>query len=154
MTTASSPRLYLDIDGVILADNSPFETVSLNQREAYAPEVVERLGSTGLELVWLSTWEGQASRLSESIDALREATVLPARIHDARITTKRDALIADQESEPSAFVWVDDMITDWARRVVAKRLCVPKLLIKPNKETGLNDLELKRIEAFAHQHQK
>ena len=149
----ATPRLYLDIDGVIISNNSPFETVNLNRFEAYAPEVVERLGRTGLELVWLSSWESEAHHISESIDALRKATVLPAGILDAPIRAKREALIADQKRAPSAFVWVDDMITYRTRMVVESRLRVPHLLISPNKERGLNDSELLRIEAFARHHQ-
>lgn len=146
-------RLYLDIDGVIIADNSPFETISLNPLESYAPEVVERLGNTGLELVLLSTWGKRASYLTERIEPLSAASIDPTYLPNTQIIHKRDALIADQLKSPAPFVWVDDMITDWARRIVAKKLSVPKLLIKPDEETGLNDSELKRIEAFAYQHQ-
>lgn len=152
MIELGPPTLYLDIDGVAIANNPPFPTVQLNFLERYSPEVVDRLGNTGLKIVWLSTWGREATYLSDSIDSLREAIVLPAQINDTKITTKRNALLDDQVRLPSPFVWVDDMITQWTRRVVEQRLRVPKLLIQPQTETGLTDAELKRIEGFARRY--
>ena len=47
------PRLYLDVDGVIIAKASLFETIRLPYFGGeYAPEVVSRLGATGLASRW------------------------------------------------------------------------------------------------------
>ena len=145
------PRLYLDIDGVVLADSSPFETTELNAIERYAPEVASRLGATGLELVWISTWGKEAAYLSERIEAFGGAIILPTQVRD--IGTKRDALIADQERSPSPFVWVDDMINNSIRKYVSKRVKTPHLLVSPNTATGLTASELEDIEGFALQFQ-
>ncbi len=48
-------RLYLDIDGVLISEESPFGTIN-HFGERHAPEAVRRLGETGMELVWLTTW--------------------------------------------------------------------------------------------------
>ncbi len=152
LLTAERPRLYLDIDGVIVTDNSPFEMVSLNPIEKYAPEVVARLGNTGMELVWLSSWENEATYLSENIDVLSGGRVLNlATLQDSSsdITRKRCALVADQETSPSPFVWADDTITRGTRKKVAEYLKGPKLFVQPDKRIGLTQAEIVRIEHFA-----
>jgi hypothetical protein len=40
--SAERPRIYLDINGVLVVDNSPFELVSLNCIDKYSPEVARR----------------------------------------------------------------------------------------------------------------
>ena len=149
------PRLYLDVDGVIIAEASPFETVRLrNLGEAYAPEVISRLGNTCLDLVWLTTRENQALELSESINGLRDGRVLrlDPREHSSQITRKMRALFTDQASSPSPFVWVDDLITSEARNIVTNRLSVPNLIVQTDHRTGLNETQLVSIEEFARTH--
>lgn len=149
---AVRPRLYLDIDGVILAEASPFETVSLGELgEAYAPEVLSRLGNTCLELVWLTTWEHQALELSESMNGLGGGRVLRLEEYENnhQTTPKMCALFSDQANSPSPFVWVDDLITPAAYGAVTRRLSVPKLIIQTDGKTGLNETQLLSIEQFA-----
>jgi len=150
------PRLYLDVDGVIIAKASPFETVRLPDFGGdYAPEVVRRLGATGLDLVWLTTQENEALELAERIDGLRDGRVLELdRQAGSQIAWKLRALIGDQADSPSPFVWVDDLITPKARRVVAERLSVPSLVVQTAGKIGLNEPQLASIEQFARTHAK
>ena len=154
---AVRPRLYLDVDGVIIAKASSFETVRLPYFGGeYAPEVVSRLGATCLDLVWLTTQENEALELAERIDGLRDGRVLKLdhRQGGSQIARKLRALISDQANSPSSFVWVDDLITPKARRVVAERLRVPKLVVQTDGKTGLNEPQLVSIEQFARAHAK
>jgi len=152
---AVRPRLYLDVDGVIIAEASPFETVRLRQLgEAYAPEVISRLGNTCLELVWLTTWGEEALELAQSINGLREGRVLRLDQHErsSQITRKMRALFADQGTTPGPFVWIDDLITPQARNIVNRRLSVPSLMVQTDGQTGLNEDQLVSIEQFAKTH--
>jgi hypothetical protein len=150
-------NLYLDIDGVLIidTDESPFERVELNAIEKYAPEVATRLGQTGMNIVWVSTWGRQASHLSERIEAFREARILPLlprEVNPNKTTRKMLTIIGEQEVAPTPFAWVDDDITEDERRTIDRRISVPKLLIKPDKRVGLTDEHLQQIEVFAEEH--
>lgn len=168
------PRLYLDVDRVIIVEDSPFEMAVLgNSGEAYAPEVIRRLGNTCLDLVWLTTRENQALELADSLGGLRGGRVLmlanpeaSAQIalpggrvlkrnrHEAstQISLKMSALLGDQVRSPSPFVWVDDKITPTQRGIVSRYLSVPKLIIQPEGKAGINEAQLASIEAFARTH--
>lgn len=151
------PRLYLDVDGVIIAKASPFEAVRLPYFGGeYAPEVVSRLGATCLDLVWLTTQENEALELADRIDGLRDGRVLKLdnRQAGSQIARKLRALIGDQANSPSPFVWVDDLITPKARRVVTQQLSVPNLIVQTAGKTGLNEPQLVSIEQFARTHAK
>jgi hypothetical protein len=146
------PRLIWDIDGVIIAENSPFEMAELSLIEKYAPEVVSRLGKLGMDRVVLSIREGQ--ELSE-ITALLGARVLaldPDQDNDT-ITRKELAILTDQKRSPChRRVWVDDKLVELPekeRRAIAEFLGGSTLFVWPAKETGLNEIELSCIEAFA-----
>ena len=106
------PRLYLDIDGVIISENSAFNTVDLNPIEKYAPEVLTRLGNTGMNLVWLSTWEEkETTRLSSQLNILsnyRRLDPVRSQAELSSITRKMLALIRDNQGELAPIVWVDD----------------------------------------------
>lgn len=150
------PRMYLDIDGVLIADESPFEQAQVSPMDHYAPEVTTRLGKTGLQLVWLSTWEEEASYLSANIDDLREGRILRLARPMSKassITRKMLALIEDQEMDPAPFVWVDDAISARERNIVLRTLTVPLLILQPDTKIGLTENELTHIEDFARQYQ-
>jgi hypothetical protein len=147
------PRLYLDIDGVIIVDESPFEMVQLNAIEKYSPEVVARLGRTGLELVWLSTWGREASYLSESIDPLSKARILPIQPHiNGSMAGKAASIIEEQSAAPAPFVWADDMITENLSKELSQAVASPHLMVRPNKAVGLTNKHLLLIEEFAKEH--
>jgi hypothetical protein len=110
-----------------------------------------------MELVILSTWGCDAVDLTGKVDALLGARVLMlANVGDyaKSIARKMHALIQDQQSlpSPSPFVWVDDHITQRHRRRVEESLAVPKLIISPDIDFGINEMELASIEAFSRQH--
>lgn len=148
-----NPRLYLDVDGVIIADKSPFETTPLNHIESYAPEVVRRLGNTGLELVWLTTWENEALLLAEQMGYLTNGRVLRLGFLGATaIDNKANSLLNDQFHSPAPFVWVDDRLNNDIQTVVSAKVRVPHLFIRPNYQTGLEESHLVQIETFASEH--
>lgn len=155
LAETARPRLYLDVDRVIIVEDSPFETVRLpSSDEEYAPEVIRRLGNTCLDLVWLTTRENQALELADSLDGLRGGRVLLLDHREAstQISLKMSALFGDQASSPSPFVWVDDKITPTERGIVSKYLNVPKLIIQPEGKAGINEAQLANIEQFARAH--
>ena len=155
MKPLGEPKLYLDIDGVIITDYSPFEQEPLNNIENYAPEVARRLGSTGLELVWLSSWDNGSMSCTERVEAFRKGRSLEPATNShghINISQKLRALIVDQIKDPSPFVWVDDEITLAAKREIDASLKVPSLLIAPERSIGLNERELWQIEDFARIH--
>jgi len=148
------PTLYLDVDGVILPfDRSPFEIKTLNGLYSYAPEVVRRIGSTCLELVWCTSWgKRELAELVDEIDALRNGRQLELPgANTPWIARKLDAAISDQEIAPTPFVWADDDITsrerDEIERLFADR---PHLLVQPDRRLGVDEVQLRSIEDFAH----
>lgn len=156
LTPDERPRLYLDIDGVIIAKNSPFATVDLNPIEKYAPEVIIRLGNIGMNLVWLSTWEEkETSHLSKQLELLinhHRLDSVPSQAELSGITRKMLALINDNQGKLTPIVWVDDEITPEVIHQVSEKHQGPKLLISPNKQIGLSEIELNRIEDFAKEY--
>lgn len=162
------PRLYLDIDGVLIASppaQPAFETKKLNRVDRYSPEVTGRLGALAakrLELVFLSDWDHEAAGLIEAIDDFAGARILPLAPLDpditaetSTITRKAFALLDEQEQSPTPFIWGDNDINQNIRDLLAERLVTPQLpwlLICPNKHVGVNEQELSQIEAFAKLH--
>lgn len=150
----AQPRLYLDIDGVVIAEASPFNTVD-SYGEKHAPEVVRRLGEAGLDLAWLSTWEDEALKIPGRIDGLRGGRVLKlGPFGPSHIMRKAQSLIIDQVESPSPFVWVDDHITSVIQESLSALFKVPQLLIKPDGQSGINENQLAAIEEFARLHKQ
>ena len=132
----------------------PFEMKPANGLECYSPEVVSRLGNTCLSLVWCTTWEESAlQELVESMDALHggRQLLLPGAIKGvSRISQKLDSIAADQLTDPTPFVWVDDGMTEEERqRVTDTFVATPHLVIQPDKTLGINEAQLSSIEVFA-----
>jgi hypothetical protein len=157
------PKLYLDMDGVILpfirsSTKLPFEMKQANGLEYYSPEVVRRSGKTCLSLVWCTTWESQElQELTDSMEALRGGSqlALPGLPDSAtRISQKLDIIAADQTTNSSPFVWADDSITEVElRRTVDLFRDRPHLIIKPDSTRGLNEAQLSSIEDFARRYE-
>jgi hypothetical protein len=154
------PRLYLDVDGVILPSGKfettkfPFEMECVNDIIYFPPEVITRLGATGCDLVWCTSWKESEldNELTPHFTELNNGrTIRPEGI--TRVDNKFKAIMKDQIESPSPFIWVDDRITDKLRNKVATRFAVTKhQIVIPNKTIGLSLADLEQIEAFAEQY--
>lgn len=160
----SPGRLYLDADGVVLTRGKHYDSV---EKEVYSdchvsPLVCQRLGRSGLELVWLTTWEDSiltAVQTSRALKHLEGGRVLRRDYdelfdhHGLAIAWKIEALVRDQLASPTSFVWVDDQITGEHIKRVLTGLQRPQeglreLFISPSTEIGLVGSDLEMIEDF------
>ena len=157
MTDKHTPRLYLDIDGVLLADNPRLRSGSKEyDGTRYAPEVLRRLGNTSLELVWLTTWGAdEVSQLTTDLDVLHGGRQLK---RGPGSDWKLSAVITDQTESPSPFVWADDRISPEDVLILEAKLGrqnnqANHLLISPDEHCGITKSHLAHIEAFARAYQ-
>lgn len=163
MTTPEQPgRLYLDVDGVLLARGSEFADTTEWAFGVYSEEVIRRIGAIGLERVWLTTWQDQIGQL-ESRCGLVAANYLVRgkdfqfgsdyqQYRNGKIAWKYQALIEDQEAQSSPFVWVDDHMTRAVVEDANERFADREHeIIVPNRSVGLRERDLARIEKFAGQ---
>lgn len=117
-------NLYLDIDGVLnvfdrTGDNPAWPDPYAEGRAqghliVWSPALIEELHfvlNTGVDLVWTTTWRQHA------LDDIAPLVGLPAtrfitaneKFSDSStIQWKTRAVLADQDSDPSSFIWVDD----------------------------------------------
>lgn len=156
----AKPKLYLDVDGVLLPftqpsdTNLPFEVAALNSLEFYSPEVVRRLGKTCFNVVWCTTWSTvELEPLKEAMNITASSRLQLPRLSEGllRISDKLEAVISDQAREPSPFAWADDDINDEIMLTLAGLLQRRDyLLVRPDRSVGINETQLRDIETFAH----
>jgi hypothetical protein len=130
-------RLYLDVDGVINAryadrawdgiihkGNATAEGYSY--RILWSPTMLTALSELDLEIVWATTWRNDApASLARILNFGKDFRVLhpdldpSARSTFPSIEWKLRSIVADQERDPSPFVWLDDEIDHTESRVAS-----------------------------------
>lgn len=140
--TLATPRIYLDIDGVLLADSPEFPVTREFDLTRVAPEALARLDALPAEVVWLSTWTArEINWIPEELGLLTGKRNLerPRRPRHPGVPShwKLLALIHDQSESPSPFIWIDDQITLQDSLQIGAELKTPHLIINPHKETGI-----------------
>jgi hypothetical protein len=127
MNTTPKTRLYLDFDGVVNVDAPAHNweysavrqtSVTVNSQTyilRWAEDLVKALKELPVELVWTTTWTNYAPKflgpaLGYGSDS-RFLQPLNGRLDYPTINWKQEAVIADQMSSPSPFLWVDDEMT-------------------------------------------
>jgi len=131
--TDKKTRLLLDVDGCLnffggrtALDKDNFELPWPTREEAvvrgytivWSPDMLAALDALDLEIVWLTTWrESAVNDLAPVLGWGADFRVLHPLPEDewmyqtvASIKWKLPALLADQEADPSPFIWVDDEV--------------------------------------------
>jgi len=145
----TAPRLYLNIPGVLLAPEPPFAQTTEFMGSRYVPEVVKRLGETGMELAWLTGLPAETVHAVETELGI-QGRIIPHMVPDHHsYRWKLLALARDIRLRPVPFVWVDTGIRRDHREWAEQRLRVPQWHIHPFALRGLTDLSLRVIESFA-----
>jgi len=162
--TPVRPVLFIDVDGTL----SPLAGAHLGPLPPswpewrrlprvtvgpvfVAPGLISRLEALPLERCWCSTWEGAIDAPGGLSEQLGWAGMpwlrLPA---ESRPWPKRRAIalwLASHALRP--FIWADDdRRMDTSGRPWARKLPVPTLLIRPEKEVGLTPRDVDRIERW------
>ena len=157
--------LVLDVDGTVLPLPPRRLGGSLGRtsappgyRDARAwgfdvrvPEVLQRAlprFAEAFELVWCSSWLGEANREVGPLFGLAELPVLVPAPEPRRGWWKLRAVAEYAASSP--LVWADDEMNSTARRWATARPA-PTLLIRPAPERGISTRQLVLIEHFAAQ---
>jgi hypothetical protein len=167
MTSKESilPRLYLDVDGVVLANAPRFKEIGAYKNIPYAKEAARRLGGLSVEGVWLTTMIPQLPDLTENLGltCMRRWLPRPPEFdfdeddqdeNTYHASWKYHALIRDQENSASPFIWIDDRLTPSIVTAAAERFTDrPYLIIKTDNQVGLRREHLQRVEDFCQQQQ-
>jgi hypothetical protein len=149
-------RIYLDLDGVIFpltpldqANVAEEDVEQLHNLEWWRRDVVERLGTMGVEIVLASSWGDEF--FSGSIEPSPRRVLQPVRA--LAITThlsKTEAIVNDLEASPAQFSWIEDGLTrSMVERVkTATRLRSKGSYIQPNSKTGLTMAEVEVLQQY------
>lgn len=154
-------RLFLDVDGVINADqpqgwgrtqNGVASAYGQGWKIRWAPAMVKALFDLGLSLTWATTWKrfaplSIAPLIGQGHNAnwLEEPQPPPLYGYSeaGSIGWKFGAMQLEDVSE--GFVWIDDEIADnhkaWAKSVGG-------LAIQPKYRTGISPSDIARIEDY------
>lgn len=157
--TDKKTRLYLDVDGVINYfggrmhyDKDTFEHPWPTKAEAevrrfrivWSPDMLAALDELDLEIVWLTTWRDSAvNDLAPALGWGADFRVMHPLPEDEwmfqvrpSIQWKLPALLADQATDPSPFIWFDDEI-GMKEAVEARR--VGGLALPPHDLRGITE---------------
>ena len=156
-----APRayLYLDVDGVLCPYVAPDETPTswsdlgegfVGRRIAvHSPSMLAALGRLGLEIVWCTTWGGQAEHaFGPALRGCLQRTLDLAATPLAPGGVKGAAVFTDLRFAPAPFVWVDDDAITVEAVERLETLELPMLLIEPDRTVGLEPGHVEQIEAF------
>lgn len=173
MSTTNPTRLYLDVDGVINADEPAFPDVKSTRVQieygggmvarphvTWAPQVVEELdrlrSDFGLELVWLSTWNemhASMTQLAPTLDGLYDGRAIMDV--ESRMTDvgegwwKAQSIALDQEASAAPFIWIDDEAVTAHGQIVADATDgTPSLTLSTIPERGIEKRHLERMREF------
>lgn len=145
-------RIYLDVDGctnpyMFRGDEKPWEDLTLHENINGFPVYGSHLLGAALleisrDIVWLTTWQGDADRWIAPLMGLPQGLRhLPLITH-----WKRDALLLDQKASPCPFIWIDD---DSATRFSFRETIMPHLIIEPLPHLGITAAQIKEMHEFA-----
>lgn len=161
------PILYCDVDGVINIASRRAKGVMVNTIrrsiptvEKVFPQVPIRFRwneaiTTGLaelpvRFIWLTTWNYQAVHLLEPLLGIKSESVLyyKMQLNEFRNQKRKyDLLKEHQASNPTPFIWVDDVATkryDPSHWLTHSN----RLIIQPNPKLGVTDNHLQEIKSF------
>lgn len=153
-------RLYLDVDGVLNAwqafrvwgDVERGRATSFNGTWdiIWAPNMVTELNKLDVELVWATTWRDDSIYIAKLL-----GLTLPSRvIHPLNGVTsfpsilwKWEAIKAEQEADPSPFIWCDDELQAW-HDIESNN----KLILSINSYTGITPDDIEQMKSFVASH--
>ena len=126
-------KMYLDFDGVFNAPKPPYNdvtTISVTVKDSkhiaensvitFSPSVINRierlLQEHDVELVWLTSWndDNQILNVARLMSGFPEGRVIQANLNHAAENShdwtlwKAEAILEDQKTYNTPFVWVDD----------------------------------------------
>jgi hypothetical protein len=114
-------RIYQDVDGVINAhmpygwgrlQNGYAKSGLTDYKIRWAPHMIEALDALDAVRVWATTWCADAEWGIAPLVGFKPAErVLMPRSGEVTFPSvywKIDAIVADQESDPGPFIWLDD----------------------------------------------
>lgn len=114
-------KIYADVDGTLAVGKFHRHLTAEVVVQGHAltirwrPDVVEPLAALshlrGIEWWWLTAWGADAVTLLDPLWGINSAGVIDwaEPFGDWMHVTKRRAVIADQELDPTPFVWMDDV---------------------------------------------
>ncbi len=173
-TPDQTPRVYLDVDGVLNAfqfdaehasfDDFTDHAITVDDQHGYgrrfdvclSRSMGERIASLPAVIVWVTTWEYHAGTYIAPLCGLPAGlTVLTSPGGTAAWDGlwKFDAVRRAVRDNPRPFIWVDDDLDAFARgsdsaRRWAADLPIENLLLSPDPRAGLTVGHLEAMEAF------
>jgi len=153
-----TPRLFLGVNGVLVAPEPPYDVVrQFDEDRSFAPEVAEQLGATGMELVLVDLDEHAARAFADCAPEFSAARVLERGAYKHHLQPGIrwivDAIVGDLHDRPAPFMWVSSRINDEERALLNHEFGgLAHVALPSDPRTGLNPSRLSRIKDFAVKH--
>lgn len=132
------------------------EGYRVKYRMEWNDRLVAALNELPVEFVWTTTWRGDALQVGKAMKLLHD----PQRIlHPLNgqttfpsIEWKFEAIVTEQESDPSPFIAVDDEWWQCPRAVIERLEELGGLVISPDPNIGLTPKHISMMKAYIEQH--
>lgn len=118
--------------------------------------LIDALNSLDVELVWATTWRedarGVGTLMGLNHENIRVLHPLGGKTTFPSIEWKYEALVAEQQRDPSPFIWVDDEIVDLPRAAREVIHQLGGLTISPDPAYGVTPRHVEEMRQYLSDH--
>ena len=114
--------------------------------------LIDALNSLDVEFVWTTTWRedarGVGTLMGLSHENVRVLHPLDGKTEFPSINWKYEAVVAEQQADPSPFIWVDDELFDLPHTAKTVIHQLGGLIIAPSATYGMTPADLEKMREY------
>lgn len=118
--------------------------------------LIDALNTLDVEFVWTTTWRqdavGVGTLMGLAHENVRVLHPLDGKTEFPSIRWKYEAVVAEQQANPSPFIWVDDELFDLPRTARETIHQLGGLIISPSSTYGMTPDDVEKMRKYIAQH--